>query len=750
MVTNQLPPIIPETTKIFTEETLQHLAVVSPDGSFVFSQVTPELVDLKPGDVIVGGVSSNTPEGFLRRVTGLSDDHLVISTTFAALEDAICQGEIHTSKELGEFYGEWEDFVIMDFDGAPGTTGDQIRADGSLSLKPSFDLDLVIQECQVRSLSFVTRMEKTVQLDITSYLKVYNLDREYELPLDIPTPTFIVTIGSVPIVIKPEVTPVIGLDGEVHVGLTMGASQQTVSAFGGKYENGNWETISEFEESPAVTNLALTAGLEVKGYVGTRLTLRINGVTGPYLRPDLYLELDADIFANPWWSLYGGIEVLLGVQVDIFGYTLTDWEGPAVGYRVLLAQASGPRAGVTTRVSVASGGGQGNSFSWSPSLSADGRYVAFISDASNLISDDTNGLYDVFVHDRLTGQTSRVSIATDGMEGNNHAGHPSISGDGRYVTFISDASNLVSGDTNDDTDIFIHDRQTGQTTRVSVASDGTQGNDSSRLPSISANGRYVTFTSDASNLVSGDTNGLTDIFVHDQLTGETTLISITSTGAQGNAASYASSISADGRYVVFTSQASNLIPVDANDFIEDIFVHDRQTGQTALISMASDGTQGNDPSWESSISGDGRYVAFQSVASNLIDQDINGVADIFVHDRETGETNLVSLALDGTQANHYSQAPSISDDGRYTAFYSEADNLVSGDTNGYPDIFIHDQQTGETVLVSIASDGTQSLFCSYRPTISGDGRFAAFDTVGLLVPGDTNLTYDVFVHYRGE
>jgi Tol biopolymer transport system component len=201
--------------------------------------------------------------------------------------------------------------------------------------------------------------------------------------------------------------------------------------------------------------------------------------------------------------------------------------------------------------------------------------VAFISYASNLVSGDTNGFWDIFVHDRQTGQTTRVSVASNGTESNNDSLYPSISADGRYVAFDSRASNLVNGDTNaNGSDIFVHDRQTMQTNRVSVASDGTEGNGDSVVPSLSADGRYIAFTSQANNLGNGDNNDVWDIFIHDWQTGQTSRVSIASNGAEGNASSHESSISGDGRYVAFESYADNLVSSDTDGFW-DIFVYDR-------------------------------------------------------------------------------------------------------------------------------------------------------------------------------
>ena len=404
---------------------------------------------------------------------------------------------------------------------------------------------------------------------------------------------------------------------------------------------------------------------------------------------------------------------------------------------------------VIGRVSLDSAGTEGNDTSAGASISADGRYVTFVSFANNLVSGDSNGRQDVFVHDRADGQTWRVSAASDGTEGNNVSAESTIAADGRYVAFSSFATNLVSSDTNARSDIFVHGLQSGQTSRVSVTSTGAQVSGDSEWPALSADGRYVAFQSSASNLVADDSNGFIDVFVHDRQSGETTLVSMASGGTQGNQRSSNPTISGDGRYVAFVSYASNLVTGDTNN-VGDIFVHDRQSGQTNRVSVASGGGQANDESIGPVITADGRYVAFTSDASNLVNGDTNGQDDVFVHDRQTGQTNRISLAGGGTQGNGNSSAPAISADGRYVAFSSAASNLVTGDSNGFIDIFIHDRQTGQTTLVSTAADGTQGNLTSSGPAISADGRYIAFtSSASNLVNGDTNNRADVFVYNGG-
>ncbi len=423
------------------------------------------------------------------------------------------------------------------------------------------------------------------------------------------------------------------------------------------------------------------------------------------------------------------------------------------------ASAGEPR---TLLVSRHSAGHYGNGDSSGASISGDGRFVAFQSFADNLVSGDTNGAVDVFVHDLMTGRTTRVSRHSLGTQADQNSSDPSISGDGRYIAFRSGATNLVSGDSNNRTDVFVHDRlasTTGRTTRVSRHSLGTEGNHNSTAPSISADGRYVAFESDADNLVSGDTNSERDVFVHDRLastTGRTTRVSRHSLGTQGDDDSRGPSISGDGRYVAFQSLATNLVSGDTNTNLH-VYVHDRlasTTGRTTLVSRHSLGAYGNNWSNAASISADGRYVAFDSFVSNLVSGDTNGRSDVFVHDRlasTTGRTTRVSRHSLGNEGNHNSENPSISADGRYVAFDSSADNLVSGDTNASFDVFVHDRlasTTGRTTRVSRHSLGNEANAHSSGPSISGDGRFVAFESAASnLVSGDT-ANRDVFVHRR--
>ncbi len=323
--------------------------------------------------------------------------------------------------------------------------------------------------------------------------------------------------------------------------------------------------------------------------------------------------------------------------------------------------------------------------------------------------------------------TERVSVASDGTEGNEISASTSVSADGRFVAFASFADNLVSDDSNGVQDIFVRDRETGVTERVSVASDGTEGNDASGfMVSISGDGRFVAFESDADNLVSGDSNGVQDIFVRDRETGETERVSVASDGTQGNNPARRPSVSADGRFVAFHSMSDNLVPGDSTIFFDDVFVRDRETDETERVSVASDGTEGNQESDFPSVSADGRFVAFESSADNLVSGDSNGADDVFVHDRVSAETERVSVASDGTEGNGRSFSSAIAEWAPDVAFQSKTDNLVSGDSNGVDDVFVHRfrAQSGYVVLDAVGGIHTfgDAGFHGSLPGLRNAGR----------------------------
>jgi Tol biopolymer transport system component len=414
-------------------------------------------------------------------------------------------------------------------------------------------------------------------------------------------------------------------------------------------------------------------------------------------------------------------------------------------------------AATTTLESVSSSGVQGDLYSYAIAISAHGRYVLFSSDADNLVAHDTNGKTDAFLRDRVTGKTIRVSVSSRGAQaapssdpfGGSNAG--GMSANSRYVVFRSDASNLVGHDTNHAEDIFVRDRATGRTIRVSVSSRGHEANAASGFPAISANGRYVAFTSSASNLVAHDTNDVGDVFVHDRVTGRTRRVSISSGGRQANAESEEPSLSAGGRYVAFASPASNLVGHDTNHFT-DVFVHDRRTGRTQRVSITSRGAQAagsvtGTGSNAPAISADGRVVAFHSDASNLVPGDTNRGFDMFVRDRATHKTRRVSISTSHEQADAESLGrPAISADGRYIAFASLASNLVPGDINDTTDAFIRDRVAHRTILASLSSTGTQGDDSSWPAALSDDNHYLAFSSwAGNIVANDASPGPDVFI-----
>ncbi|MCY2960981.1 MAG: calcium-binding protein [Planctomycetota bacterium] len=384
-------------------------------------------------------------------------------------------------------------------------------------------------------------------------------------------------------------------------------------------------------------------------------------------------------------------------------------------------------------------------------LSSDGRFVAFWSSATNLVPGDTNAKSDVFVRDLVAGTIERVSVDSAGLEANGDSTDPSISADGRIVAFQSAATNLAPGDGNGRIDIFVRDRTAGTTTRVSLDSSGVEGDHDSTRADVSSNGLYVAFQSRATNWVPNDTNNKFDAFVKNRATGVLDCVSLDPAGAVGDNTSGSPAVSGDGRWVAFHSLASNLVPNDTNGQF-DVYLRDRQTGTLERLSVGPAGEEADYFSQAPSITPDGRYVAFSSTATNLVVGDTNNLFDVFVRDTALDVTRRISVDDQNYQGTSTSQGNSISADGRFVCFQSSAPNLVLGDTNGGPfnldfDVFVHDSLLRTTTRLSVDDFGVQAASgSSYHACVSADAsRVAFFSDATNLVAGDTNGARDLFV-----
>jgi hypothetical protein len=444
-----------------------------------------------------------------------------------------------------------------------------------------------------------------------------------------------------------------------------------------------------------------------------------------------------------------------------------------------LASAQQATASKTVQLSVNSAEHQSDNINGRmarPEVNADGAIVVFDSIANNLVRDDTNHSDDVFIRDRTTGKTIRASVSTSGEEGNNDSSRPDISADGRYVVYDSNATNLVdTPDQNGVLDVFRYDRAEQTTTLVSVslAGDGS-GNASSFGAAISGNGRFVAFTSDSTDLTRQAASGARDVFVRDMQTGKTRIVSLKQDGTAAGGASNGPAISANGRFVAFSSFASDIVPGDTNDDF-DIFLRDRKLGQTTRVSVDSSGAEAvGGSSEEAAISNNGQRIAFASNATNLVANDTNGVKDVFVHDTSDDTTVRVSVGAGGVQSDGQSDGPGIrggatfgpdiSGDGRYVVFDSIATNLVADDTNtcSYgggasfpgagqcPDIFLRDLEAQTTARMSVSTTGQEANDASTDPAISEDGLAVVFFTTAAFVARDTNTCLPFFFGHPGQ
>ncbi|MDQ3915523.1 MAG: hypothetical protein M3323_09395, partial [Actinomycetota bacterium] len=404
------------------------------------------------------------------------------------------------------------------------------------------------------------------------------------------------------------------------------------------------------------------------------------------------------------------------------------------------------------RVSVRRSGGETGGESFTPAISGDRTAVVFASNSKKLLPTDENGKTTDVFHvkvDPFTPRSLQIVSRRRGSQGNAVSTQPSVSEDGNVVGFLSKATNLaVKPDRNGEQDVFIHDLRTGLTTRASIGNRAQAANGESTEVDVSADGKFVAFTSAADNLsLRPDTKGKDDIFVHDVVEGLTNRVNIRSGNrreANGNSSN--PTLSSDGRYVAFASVATVLTPRDTNN-ASDVFRFDRDPDEfkTVRASVTSEGQLTDGDSTHPSISDDGTRVTFVSKAFNLIEDDDEG-ADVFVHDFASGETILVSRATKGDVAGAGGSAnPAISGDGRFVVFDSEASDLVDGDENGVRDVFVYEIDSGELMRISLDEDDDEAPLDSFDPSISYDGSYVVFTSEAALVDEDHNRRSDVYL-----
>jgi Tol biopolymer transport system component len=414
---------------------------------------------------------------------------------------------------------------------------------------------------------------------------------------------------------------------------------------------------------------------------------------------------------------------------------------------VLVTVGSAPAGALTgpagiTRVSVSTSGEAADISTPTltpPAISADGRYIAFDSFADLLTSAPDGAVY---VRDTNAGTTTVASVKKNGTT-DDAADTPALSGDGRYVAFVTDSTGLVTGGNSNFYQVYVRDRTTGATVRASTKPNGVQGTDDSGHPSLSNDGRYLAFESDSPGLVAGDTNDTTDVFVRDQVAGTLKRVSLTNGGAEADFGGDTPTISGDGRYVAFISY-DQLSAEDTNDF-GDVYVRDTLANTTTLVSKPAGGGVANDNSSDPVISADGKSVAFVSNATNLDGTtDDNGATDVFVRSLQSNTTTRVSRNASGGLAHGIAGAPSISGDGRFVAYESTAADAVSGDTNGMTDSFVFDRNSSTTSRISTDQLGEQLATGGTYPVLSANGAFVTFSTASPITglgPSSTRQLY---------
>lgn len=387
-------------------------------------------------------------------------------------------------------------------------------------------------------------------------------------------------------------------------------------------------------------------------------------------------------------------------------------------------------------------------------VSADGRYVAFESSAFDLVTGDTNNARDIFRFDRLTNTTIRVSISSAGAQSNGNSNFADMSDDGRYIVFSSFATNLTGDTDNNGTfDIFMRDTLTNTTTLISKAGGTSAGNAANGLstkPVLSADGKYIAYESKATDILASDSDAISDIYRYNIQADSTQLVSVNSSGVKGNALSEEAYISDNGNLVAFSSDASNL--GGTNDNVTDVFVRNINTGTTTAITSGAPNITGFTDSQQPVVSNDGNIVAFESFRSDLVPGDTNGVQDLFVYEVSTKKYTRVSVSSAGAQGDARSGHPGISSDGRFVIFESEASNLTTGDTNSALDVFVYDRTLRTTSRVSVDVAGNGGTDFSQKPRISSNGRYIIFSSKNPLVTTDTQSPQleDVYLADRAK
>jgi Tol biopolymer transport system component len=413
----------------------------------------------------------------------------------------------------------------------------------------------------------------------------------------------------------------------------------------------------------------------------------------------------------------------------------------AFSFFLVVSFGSGAHAQSIVRVDVANDGSESGGSAIEVDVCDDGTKVVFSTNADGLDPADVNGFRDVLLRDLVEGTTSLVSIRTNGKQGNGTSGYPRISGDGRFVAFYSEASNLVSGDTNGVDDVFLRDLATGTTSRISVASDGTEANGGSGVAGISWDGNRILFGSSATNLVADDHNGKGDLFLRDVAAGTTVRVSTAADGSEADDDVSDAALSRDGQVVMFTTLATNIVPGDTNRAF-DVFVRDLTAG---TIERASVDSQGGELAWGggnykvesrgNALSPDGRFVAFTTQQDDLIDHDDNLTFDVFLRDRVAGTTTIQSLDSDGsisaavsTKIDIGTFASAVSEGGRFVLMEGSAVTLAPHqETNVWVgDVYVRDRDLAMTTRESNDPNGCAGYGISFRSRMTADGSCVAF------------------------